>query len=301
MEKNNKLTFVHTFYSEPLFKKKFYSIKDALGIILWNYAYSLSCVKKYGYKIKLYTDEVGKEILSFLPYDDIIVLTDYKSSEHFAASFKFYALEKCELGDILIDGDCFLVNKEMFDFILNNDKDVLYSFYEINDNILDLFGKENRERQEKYYSNMLNILELKKDEIKYELPKLYTLEYPNTSFLQIKNQELKDEYIKQYFYHKDLFIDSDFGETWPDIIFEQYFLKKIIEKHNYTKRAIISKYPEGSEEDRKLGFIHLGAEKPKLLENVKECELEIDRNLYFKTNLKYCELLVKLSNNMLNK
>ena len=293
------MTFVHTFYSEPLFRNKFSNFEVSLNNMLWDYAFSVVCVHKRGYKIKLFTDQRGKDLLSFLPYDEIIVIDNFDVTHHFAASFKFYALKQCEVGDVLIDGDLFLEKKNVFDIIRLSKHDVLNSFIENNSYIFDMIKPvDGYKTQKEYFEDLFKKLS-SVDNLRYSLPELNKLEYPNTSLLKINNKDLKDEYVEQYFYHVNLLKNINFGKTWPDFIIEQYFLGKIIENGNYTSKQIIVNFPQGSEWENKLGFVHLGGEKTKYLSEVKRRLLEKDKNIWLKTNMKIAETLTKIQNNLI--
>ena len=293
------MTFIHTFYSEPLFKGKFEKFEISLNNILWDYAYSLICVHKHNHKIKLFTDSRGKELLSFLPYDDIIVIDDFTTTHHFAASFKFYALKQCELGDILIDGDLFLEKEKVFNVIKLSKHDVLNSFIENNDYIFNLPSVNGFDSQKTYFETLFGKINTKNDLLWYKLPELDKLEYFNTSLLRINNQQLKDRYVEQYFYHTSLLSDVDFEKTWPDFIIEQYFLGEIVKDGNYSAKQIIVNFPQGSEWENKLGFAHLGGEKTKYLPEVRQRLYNKDKNIYLTTNMKIFEILAKRQNNLI--
>jgi hypothetical protein len=51
-------------------------------------------------------------MLSFIPYDNVIIVDMGNTSPHFAASIKFKALELTGPDDVLIDGDLFLTKPE---------------------------------------------------------------------------------------------------------------------------------------------------------------------------------------------
>ena len=103
------MRFVHTFWSKPLYNNKFNTFNNSLKCILSNYGYSVACVKSFGEKIILYTDEKGAELLSFIPYDEVIIINGLEGeSIHCAAQLKFEALKLYQDGDVLIDGDLFI-------------------------------------------------------------------------------------------------------------------------------------------------------------------------------------------------
>lgn len=281
------MTFVHTFYSEPLYENKFTKFEESLENILYYYTLSAIFCKKFGHTIKLFTDEKGKQLLSHIPYDEVIVLDHVKINKHFAASFKFYALQQCELSDILIDGDIIIDTQKAFREIKRKECDVLFSFVEDNNYIFSRNPVQTYSSVEEYINDLLKRMNVQG--VKYKLPLTENLEYMNTSLLRITNQNLKDEYIAQYFYHLNLMKDIDFGRTWPDLIVEQYFLKRIVEERDYIAKPIITKFPEGTLWERELGFSHYGGEKTIYLPYIQKYLLETDRNMYFKTKQKIKE------------
>jgi len=101
-------------------------------------------VKNNGYKIYLVTDPLGAEILSHVPYDEVIVSKNtITNNYHFAASMKFIALEKMNLGDILIDGDAFFKKGRVYAEVEKCQADVLTALYE-DEELLNRFDKNIR-------------------------------------------------------------------------------------------------------------------------------------------------------------
>ncbi|MDR2544603.1 MAG: hypothetical protein LBD03_03505 [Methanobrevibacter sp.] len=73
-------------------------------------ALSFVCLKNFNVKINLYTDNKGKELLDFLPYDNVFtVLDDLKMDPYFFAAGKMIAFQLCEDGDVCIDSDLFIM------------------------------------------------------------------------------------------------------------------------------------------------------------------------------------------------
>ena len=218
------MKFCHTFWSKPLLDNRFAHISETLSFLLYHYACSLAYVKACGHQIVLYTDEFGKHLFDFLPYDDIVVLDNPKIQNNgFVAQFKFEALKRMDLCDVLIDGDLIIQNKNTYNTILNYKDDVIYSFYEPNYCIV------NEERKVFLFSGLLDQLKGIRFKNDFVSPDINSLEYPNTSFLRFNNQEIKDKYIEQYYYNMNITKDMPFF-YWPDIIFEQYFLQCLINK-----------------------------------------------------------------------
>ena len=105
--------------------------------------------------------------------------------------------------------------------------------------------------------------------------------WPNTSLLKFSNQELKDEYIKQYEYHRNLLSNYNFGSSWPDIWIEQKHLDLLVNS-KYKGRPLIYCYPKeaANSYSANVGFIHLGAGKVKYKEFVLKNLFELDEKLY---------------------
>ena len=255
------MNFIHTFYSKPLLENKFDKYENLIDVIITDYTYSAYCIKKIlNQRIILYTDKIGAKILSHIPYDEIKIL-DFNSSIDFAASIKFEAIRDMTEDDVLIDGDLFLQTNQCLDLINQcSEYDFLYSFFEPS-----------------YYTlrferdvNKLNIIVSKLKEKEnlfvepYVLPKTDSdFSWPNTSFMKFNNIELKQKYIDQYLFFKKELEDIDFGKAWPDIIIEQYHMKKLLEFGNYSSRAIIENFPtnEANNFALEIGFTHLGGRK----------------------------------------
>ena len=266
------MNFAHSFWSKPLFKNKFeryFSYEHAVKNTVFDYAYSAALVHKFGHTITLYTDKSGIELLNFIPYDKIveIQIPEYEPM-HFAAQPKFYALKQMNVGDILIDGDIFIERKEIFKDIENSNCDLLYSFTE-NNEIIKHPGLD--KDPQIYYDKLLP----KFHDTLYKVPTYDELTYPNTSLLQINNQELKDKYIEQYFYHKNLLKDIDLEFTWPDLIIEQYFLWNV--SKGYTIKPLIKDFQNLTE--REKGFMHLGAKKTVFQNQVRHKLYFLDKEL----------------------
>lgn len=272
------MKFIHTFWSKPLFNNKFDKFNNSLTNILLDYACSASFIRKYGEKIVLYTDKQGARLLSHIPYDDVYIIDGLDNeSIHFAAQIKFEALKRCDLGDVIIDGDLFLRKKEAIDYIKNITEDVSYSFYEPYKYVL------KDERSLDIMDNLIHDMNCVKYKKPYKLPtSIREFAYTNTSLMKFNNKNIRDKYIKQYYYHKDQLKDCKFT-SWPDIIIEQRFLTILIEESGCTHRPVIDNYYIDSEANNRaieLGFTHLGSNKSQYIKWVTEMLKENDEQLY---------------------
>jgi hypothetical protein len=275
------MRFIHTFNSKPLLKEKFNKYETLLEVILTDYTYSAACCKKYGHEIVLYTDLQGSKLLSHIDYNEVIIL-DLPDEGHFSASIKFEAIKNMTEDDVLIDGDLFIQNKKAFELIESyNNYDFVYSFYEPNS-----FTCSEQKNIDKYYYMFSKFYE-HKDIFKkpYELAKnISELEWPNTSLMKFNNIELKNKYLEQYIYHLQKLVNIDFGRTWPDIIIEQFHMKRLLEYGNYTSKPIIENYPndESNKFALEIGFTHLGNVKINYNEHFKQKLKLLDSDLYNK-------------------
>ena len=273
------MKFIHTFWSKPLLANKFNKLEILLPVIINQYAYSAECIHNLGYKIILFTDTIGAELLSCIPYDDIILVPNLESeSIHFAAQLKFYALQHSELGDCLIDGDLF-IRKSTIVPKLYQKVDCIYCLFE--PHVYTVPTKT----EERYYLDLLH--EMKSDyESPYLLPERNEdLEWVNTSLIIFNNQELKDEYIRQYYHHKNQLKSVQFS-TWPDIILEQRFLTLLLKQGKYTHAPIIENFYIDLNSNKKAyddGFTHLGSGKICWNDWIKQLFSETNKQLYDET------------------
>lgn len=274
------MKYIHTFWSKPLFENKFNEFNISLDTILLDYAFSVDCIHKIDHKIVLFADEMGAELLSFIPYDEVHIVENMNDfSVNFAAQLKFYALEHSDLGDAIIDGDLFIRHSAAHNIIVNSNADIVYSFFEPNDYTV------KTENDVQRYTRMYEVMSKFSYEKPYYVPSdLSMYEWMNTSLIRINNQELKDEYIRQYYHHKNMLESSEFHYTcWPDIIIEQFFLTQLCENNEYTSKPVIDNFwiDEGANDYAlDIGFTHLGYGKHAYSDWVKEMFKSSNYNLY---------------------
>lgn len=289
------MMFVHTFWSKPLQHKFFGDYNTCLCVILNNYSLSFNYVKQFGYQIKLYTDKFGAELLSFLQYDDVIIIDGIDADNiAFGAQLKFHALKDCNNGEILIDGDIFLHKDKVYEILERKKEDIVYSYFENNKYITCA--------QEEFYQKPLDLLKEKKNHlftiyngVNYQLPKsIYDLLWPNTSLMKISNNELKNTYIDQYFYFKEKIKDIDFDKFWPDIFIEQYHLQHILETNKYSYSSIVDDCFTDKSELRAndIGFCHLGSYKQHLLNETNKL-LAFNNHMLYQQMQKQLYLYIK--------
>ena len=265
MKKMSPIRIFHTLWTKPLKKER-------TPVTLLCYAISFHYAKQMGAEVVLHTDDLGAEMLSFLPYDEVIVdLNEIPENiTRFWAYGKLYATKQEPLGSVHIDGDVFLKNPSLADYFIS-DHDLLTQSEEGDDWRTDY------------------TYELSQSAIGIEdLPNGMNLYYPesfNCGVVQINNADLKKKYLDTYFKTVELsladptyegrvkkIIDrfGDKGSIIPDIITEQQFLHEIARDYKtqtilngniridaltkgYTHLCTAAKYEMQQEVERMLG------------------------------------------------
>ena len=274
------MKFIHTFWSKPLNEHKSYNLN--LSSLLTVYAYSAECIRNLGETIELYADEYGAELLSFIPYNKVHIVKNIEDNNpYFFAQMKLFALKECDLGDVLIDGDLFLYNREVINKIEENKHiDVIYSYFEPYYQILkdQLYGM---------YSKINSAL-VSNSGIVFKEPYKWPsedneFEWMNTSLLVFNNQELKDRYIEDQFYYQKVLNDIKWDKMLPDVVLEQRFLTLLAK--NYTSMPILEGYgvnPQINEIAIKMGFTHLCTSKLYVYNIFQDRLFELNNDLYTK-------------------
>jgi hypothetical protein len=272
------MRIAHSFWSVPL-KEKFFGDKDykILETRIY-YALSVYYVHNNGYEIDLYTDKDGAKILEGIPYDNIYIIENSITDKpYLAASIKFEALKRMQLGDVLIDGDLFLTQKPVYDILEKQQYDICASTLECIDDV----NTQNSRRISTFlYNSTIWPFRNLNWSAQYNVPDYKNLfGFYNTSVMQFNNQQLKDEYILQYIQSCKIIEDSiasgviDFNKqsednkVWPDILIEQLHLTQLIENSKYTIQ-ILDKYKTDKYCDY-IGFFHAGGQKAQLYESIK--------------------------------
>lgn len=274
------MKFIHTFWSKPLNEHKSYNLN--LTSLLTVYAYSAECIRNLGETIELYADEYGAELLSFIPYDKVHIVKNIEDNNpYFFAQMKLFALKECDLGDVLIDGDLFLYNREVINKIEENKHiDVIYSYFEPYHQILkdQLYGMYSKINSALVSNSNINFKE------PYKWPSEDNeFEWMNTSLLVFNNQELKDRYIEDQFYYQKVLNDIKWDKMLPDVVLEQRFLTLLAK--DYTSMPILEGYgvnPQINEIAIKMGFTHLCTSKLYVYNFFQDRLFELNNDLYTK-------------------
>ena len=125
-------------------------------------------------KLCLPTDDFTDDTALTLAVTDWLLNDIDNFSEHFAAQLKFVALEQCDLGDAIIDGDLFIKKINALKIIEGADVDCVYSFYEPCEYTL-------RGDMQDYYKQLITIMNKYEYKFPYHLP-IYCF-WPYSEFL----------------------------------------------------------------------------------------------------------------------
>ena len=168
------------------------------------FAYSVACAKKLNAAIELHTDNLGKKLLEFLPYDKIhTTLEGFDCDTTLWAAGKIETYKHIQLGDVYIDGDVFLEREFAHYQVFNIPADMLFlqtENYFIN-----------------YYQNEQNRLSKIPFEICWESPYC-------CGVVRFNNAEAKQKYISKFekcveqMKNGDYIVDANLN-----ILFEQWF------------------------------------------------------------------------------
>lgn len=278
--------FVHSFWSKPAIKsRRGIEFLKSIEINTFSFAVSAAWVKRCGGKIDLYADGFGKDILDFIPYDNIY---DLKIPCHIPvcswACGKFFALEQMSLGDIHIDGDVYLKSPKLLEKILDSNYDFVVQSVE-----------DDREVLYKYYDKTRAIIErngIASNTCSWKKSPSY-----NCGTVGFFNQELKQKYLVEYFTVLNNIIHNsrcvyelnNDRMAIPDLLLEQQFLYEL--GKDYKVNNLLGNSDEVYDNAIKLNYQHvLGGYKEQQLEDIKNELRYVDRDLYVKA-VKYISYL----------
>lgn len=220
------MILVHSMWTKPMLSGSIESVTKKLITNCWCYASSVAFAHKNKQQIKLYTDEAGKQLLSFLPYDQVV---EYQVPEDTPVSFwaagKFKAYEQMKKGEVHIDGDAFIQSENIIHIL----ESALREYRLVTQCVED--GTNN---DVKYY-NQINAL-LANFGIKYAGKKFSDFEGAyNTGIIGFSDMALRDRYCKSYWdcvntikAKKDLCLCMSTMDLAPDIVLEQQKLYEMV-------------------------------------------------------------------------
>lgn len=244
------MNFIHSFNSKPVFIPQMYGVPifyRMIGTIICS-AMSVAFVRARGHTISLHTDDIGVDLLAFIPYDKVYrTINDIPDDFHprFWASCKMLALEKEPLDTCHIDNDVFLKRTKVFDLIEKSDYDLLVQC------------KEDGLRYKKWTSMFQDLPNpMRELGLKPEEPGAF-----NTGIMNFRNQELKDKFIENYKklvknYSKigTKYLEGD-DNLIPDLIVEQTHLYQI--SHDYNTMRLLQPMEHNINYGHDIGYQHL--------------------------------------------
>ena len=300
------MRFVHSYWTRPVLEKRWgYEPEELLRGDLLTFALSVGYIKSLGHEIVLYTDDYGKELLGYLPYDEIYTtLNDIPEDvpSMMWAYGKFFAMQNEPLGSIHIDGDVFIKKQECIDKIQEGEYDVFCQ---------NLGREPIREGKQIHFAAWKLLRQLNLDWGSYNTSGYHQY---NVGILRIMNQELKEKYFNFFFnmsnqvknnnYASEAIKQSAFCPI--SMISEQQILYEMIQQDGWTIKTLINRIGDcgyidlESENDYNLiGYQHvLGAQKYHIFEDLKIQLLLLNPELYetimqhriFKKDIKEKEL-----------
>ncbi len=238
----------HTLWTKPL-------RADRIPVTLLCYAISFYYAKQLGAEVVLHTDDLGANLLEFIPYDEIYVdLNEIPDKiTRFWAYGKLYATAHEPLGSVHIDGDVFLKHATLKNYFTGNSDLVVQS--------------EEGDDWRTDYTYEMTQTALGTEPIPQHL-NLYHDKAYNCGVVQLNNQELKRRYLAAYFRTvemsladksypvREAMIKNTFGQYGciiPDIVAEQQFLHELAQL--YTVKTIL--VGDVCADGIKKGYTHL--------------------------------------------
>lgn len=239
------MLFIHSYWTAPRPENYIYDAD------LWYAALSISYIHRLGHTIDLYTDSLGYEIFSVLPYDNIHVVLDdlHKTiNPHIWSASKFKALEIAPLGACHIDYDFFL-------------KDFTFDDIEHYDMFCQSLIPDNADYR--YVSRYIRKACIK-DPV--SLPQNIHFDFKehilHLGIWQLTNQELKDEIIGTYFYMAEELSKKMPEKAWdcpshfvPNLFLEEQLVGEIAYNPKYHVHCLINVYDE-------QGFLNIQHQNP---------------------------------------
>jgi hypothetical protein len=271
------MKLVHSLWSQPLLDSAPVDRQTKAVTMLWCYASSVAFAKYYNQPIRLYADGHAAELLSFLPYDDVLPLkVPAGTPSSFWAAGKFSAYAQMRPGDVHIDGDVFLQTGCVMHLLEHATKHygLLVQCIENDCNCnVDAYDA---------VVDLLNIHGVTYDGKKF--PK-FTQAY-NTGLISFGDMGLRDKYVKLYFdameqikAKPELVADLKKASAAPDIVLEQQTLCGLAK--GYTVYSLLGAGELSYNYSRAVGYQHLlGEAKTTLLYKTIQQLYEIDPEIF---------------------
>lgn len=259
------MLLVHSMWTKPMLSGSVESVTRKVITNCWCYASSVAFAHKNKQPIKLFADAAGKQLLSFLPYDQVV---EYQVPEDTPVSFwaagKFKAYELMKKGEVHIDGDAFIQSENIIHIL----ESALKEYRLITQCVED--GTNNF--VESY--DQINAL-LADFGIRYAGKKFNDFGGAyNTGLIGFGDIALRDRYCKSYWEcintiknKKDLCLCMSAMKLSPDIVLEQQKLYEMVPLENAF--TLLGSGTSSIDLSKVIGFQHLlGDAKWQLLDKV---------------------------------
>jgi len=262
-----------------------WGITDQTVPNVWLAATSVAFAKKIGAKIILHTDNEGKEILGWLPYDEIhLTLENSLFHPTFWASGKIMAQEAEPLGSIHIDLDVFVKRSWTIDTKYFAQCDLIVQSVEENRRIyienLKIVGRLLKTGQDSF-RNLYEDLDVKRNSAF------------NCGLIGFNTAPLKKRYIEGYYdmhsaivsnpsypFYLNMLVASE--RLCLDLVLEQYWLRSVAILENATVYVLLPEENEQQEPER-IHYTHvIGEDKyhPDIQSRIREMLAQLDTHLY---------------------
>lgn len=269
---------IHSLWSKPLLKNRWF-LENQFKKSLYLYALSFLYLKERGFEVVLHTDDLGKELLSKIPYDAVhTTLNDLKNThQKFWAAGKIKSLENEDLGVIHIDGDVFLKSDKILP-LFKQKYDVLTQMVEGG-----VLFEKGYKPQMPYFDNALKNVTIEG----YG----YTDKAYNCGVLSFKNTELREQFVWNFetmvgecIRDVDIMFNMN-GNLEPNIILEQHQLAGLTELKGYTPKFLLDleKTPHLQNAAKEIGYVHAWGKRKyddDFQYKVKKLILEKDKTLF---------------------
>lgn len=291
----SKPLFIHTYWSKPAFNNR-WDVKCITQIVnnIWYYTTSVAYLKMLGQTIELHTDDFGKKCLDHIPYDKInLTLNSIPQNikPYIWAYGKFWALKKCSLNAIHIDGDVFIKSQKCLNLINQKNCDLLIQCHEFVIN------------PDKWHHGIYETASDALSSIKYPVWSNRNGQNAyNTGIIKFNNNQFKKAYIDNYLQYAAICSDSkkvcnkcSDKDVAPDLVIEQQFIYDLACKMNISVNKLID-WCDATRSATAIGYQHiLGKEKYKLdiIQKCKQTLYHLNTDLYFKT-LKKTEYITQV-------
>ncbi|HAA16899.1 MAG TPA: hypothetical protein DCE41_36375 [Cytophagales bacterium] len=278
-----KRRVVHSLWTKPMAYNRWF-IEGQLDASIWLYALSYLYAKEVADEVILHTDDRGQEILSLIPYDEVLPTLNSLDQVHqkWWAMGKVAALEAEPLGSVHIDGDVFLRDpKAIAGLLFDEEHDLVCQMIEQGHLFTGGYVP-----QLPHFDHALRNVEVPG----YGLGKKAF----NCGVIGFHNAELRKQFLANTKMMVAECTQDDFimqkldGQYEPNIIVEQYMLAGLVELMDAKVRYILD--PEEVHQQRSLnkvanalGYTHIwGKTKydPEILGIVQEIIKRKDPALY---------------------